>query len=41
MDREFECLRDGIRGVTLNTTAAIEYVPNVERQIHFIKERVR
>jgi hypothetical protein len=41
MDREFECLRDDIRGVTLNTTAASEHVPNIERQICVIKERAR
>jgi hypothetical protein len=41
MDREFECLRDDLRGVTLNTTAASEHVPEIERQIRVIKERAR
>jgi hypothetical protein len=41
MDREFECLRDNLRGITLNTTAASEHVPEIERQICVIKERAR
>jgi hypothetical protein len=41
MDREFECLRDNLRGITLNTTAASEHVPEIERQIRVIKERAR
>jgi hypothetical protein len=31
MDREFECLRDDIRGVILNITATSEHVPEIER----------
>jgi hypothetical protein len=41
MDREFECMRDDIRGVTLNTTATSEHVPEIERKIRVIKERAR
>jgi hypothetical protein len=41
MDREFECLRDDIRGVVLNTTATSEHVPEIERQIRVVKERAR
>jgi hypothetical protein len=41
MDREFECLRDDLRGITLNTTAESEHVPEIERQIRVIKERAR
>jgi hypothetical protein len=41
MDREFEYLRDNLRGITLNTTAASEHVPEIERQIQVIKERAR
>jgi hypothetical protein len=41
MDREFECLRDDIHGVLLNTTATSEHVPEIERQIRVIKERAR
>jgi hypothetical protein len=41
MDREFECLRDDIPELNLNTTAASEHVPNIERQIRVIKERMR
>jgi hypothetical protein len=37
MDREFECLRDDIRGVILNTTATSEIVPEIERQIQVVK----
>jgi hypothetical protein len=43
MDREFECLRLELlsHGVNLNTTAASEHVPDIERQIRLIKERAR
>jgi hypothetical protein len=41
MDREFECLRDDIRGVILNTTATSEHVPEIERKIRVVKERAR
>jgi hypothetical protein len=41
MDREFECLRSDLPDINLNTTAASEHVPDVERQIRFIKERSR
>jgi hypothetical protein len=41
MDREFEPLRSQIHGTILNTTAASEHVPEIERQIHVIKERAR
>jgi hypothetical protein len=41
MDREFECLQDDLRGVTLNTTVASEHVQAIERQIHVVKERAR
>jgi hypothetical protein len=43
MDREFECLRLEVlgHGVHLNTTAASEHVPDIERHIRLIKERAR
>jgi hypothetical protein len=43
MDREFECLRLDLMShrVNLNTTAASEHVPDIERQIRLIKERAR
>jgi hypothetical protein len=43
MDREFECLCIDLlsHGVNLNTTAASEHVPDIERQIRLIKERAR
>jgi hypothetical protein len=41
MDREFECLCDNLRGITLNTTVASEHVPEIERQIRVIKEKAR
>jgi hypothetical protein len=43
LDREFECLRLELltHGVNLNTTAASEHVPDIERQIRLIKERTR
>jgi hypothetical protein len=43
MDREFECIRLQLlsHGVNLNTTATSDHVPDIERQIRFIKERAR
>jgi hypothetical protein len=41
MDREFECLRDDTPKINMNTTAASEHVPDIERQIRVIKERMR
>jgi hypothetical protein len=41
MDREFEPIRSQIHGTILNTTAASEHVPEIERQIRAIKERAR
>jgi hypothetical protein len=41
MDGEFECLRESITGVQLNTTATDEHVPDIESQIRLIKERER
>jgi hypothetical protein len=43
MDRECECLRIELlgHGVNLNTTAASECVPDIERHIRLIKERAR
>ena len=42
MDREFENIRIILTGrSTLNTTAADEYVPEIERYIRVIKERAR
>ena len=41
MDMEFEKLRDKLSIVEVNTTASREHVPEIERQIRLIKERVR
>jgi hypothetical protein len=41
MDREFECIRDDIQGVILNTTSTSKHVPEIERQIRVVKERAR
>ena len=43
MDGEFEVLNSALQelGITLNTTAANEHSPFIERQIRVIKERVR
>jgi hypothetical protein len=41
MDQEFEPLRSQIHGTILNTTAASEHVPKIERQILVIKEQSR
>ena len=40
-DREFECIRNDILPVALNTTAADDHVGEVERSIRTIKERIR
>ena len=39
MDNKFEVLRDDLREevLTLNTTAADEHVPQIERQIKVLK----
>ena len=43
VDREFECPREFCEnlGISLNTTSANEYVPDVERDIRVIMERFR
>jgi hypothetical protein len=41
MDKEFEFIRDDLHGITLNTNVAREHVPETERHIRVIKERVR
>ena len=41
MDMEFEWLRKHLTYVNLNTTAASEHVPKIERIIRIIKERAR
>ena len=41
MDMEFEKVRDKLPLVEVNTTAAREHVPEIERRIRTIKERVR
>ena len=43
MDGEFAEMHNGMHllGMQLNTTAANEHVPTIERQIHVIKERAR
>jgi hypothetical protein len=41
VDREFECLRDDIPEVNLNTTAASEHVTDIDNQIRGINERMR
>ena len=41
MDREFECIKDDMDQVQINTSAAREYVGEIERQICLIKERTR
>jgi hypothetical protein len=41
MGREFKPLRSQIHGTILNTTAASEHVPEIERQLRGIKERAR
>ena len=41
VDMEFEKVRDKLAIIEVNTTAAREHVPEIERQICLIKERVR
>ena len=41
IDREFKKIRDVLPFVEANTTAAQEHVPEIERRIRTIKERVR
>ena len=41
MDMEFEKIRDVLPMVEVNTTATREHVPEIERRIRTIKERVR
>ena len=43
VDSEFEVLRDALQGegITLNNTAADGQVPQIERQVKMVKERVR
>ena len=41
MDNEFEPLRNLVPILAINTTAAKEHVPEVERRIRLIKERGR
>ena len=43
MDNEFEVLFYALQdeGLTLNTNTADEHVPQIERQIKVVKERVR
>jgi hypothetical protein len=41
MDNEFESLRNLILILSINTTAAKEHVPDVERRVRLIKERGR
>ena len=41
MDMEFDKIRDVLSMVEVNTTAAQEHVPEIERRIRTIKERVR
>ena len=40
-DNEFECVREEIRPILLNISAADEHVSMVERSIRTIKERTR
>ena len=41
MDMEFEKVREKLAIIEVNTTAARDHVPDIERQICLIKERVR
>ena len=41
MDFEFEKIKDKLPLVEVNTTAAREHVPEIERHIRTIKERMR
>ena len=40
MDPEFKCLGKLIVGVDLNTTSARDHVPEIERRMHVVKERM-
>ena len=40
MDPEFNCLDKLIVGTDLNTTATRDHVPEIERQIQVVKERM-
>ena len=40
MDMEFETVKDELPLVEVNTTAAREHVPEIERRIRTIEERV-
>ena len=42
-DNRFECTQDGLasHGILLNITSANEHVPEIERCIQTVKERVR
>ena len=41
VDPKFQSLEKKVVGITLNTTGARDHVPEVERHIQFIKERMR
>ena len=41
MDPEFNCVDKSIVGTDLNTTAARDHVPEIERQIQVVKERMK
>ena len=41
MDMQFENIKDMLPVVEVNTTAVREHVPEIERRIKMIKERVR
>ena len=41
VDPDFQSLEEKLFSTTLNTTGARDHVPEVERQIQVIKERVR
>ena len=41
VDMDFEKIKDMLTMVEVNTTAAQEHVPEIERRIRTIKERVR
>ena len=40
VDPEFQFLEEKVVSTTLNTTGVFDYVPEVERHIQFIKERM-
>ena len=41
MDNEFGCLKNTVLTLVINTTAAKEHVPEIERRIRLLKERGR